>query len=224
MVINTHYRFLFVHIPKAAGTSVMDCLATLKGNNRSWLAGTKHETLAEFEGAWEGRQSPEDRRLGFDPLNYFRFGFVRNPWDRMSSLYRYLVEQRPVPDIDSVSSFKDFLVQADQNAAWIRRLHSLRPQVDFFTTNDRILSIDFLGHFEHLLEELKTVEQRIGCALEVPHLNRSSNHNRDYRNDYDSEMVEIVGRIFADDVRHLGYGFEQAPPSKRCSGRLIRPR
>jgi len=106
MVINTHYKFVFVHIPKAAGTSVMECLSALEGNNRSWLAKTKHETLAEFEKGLEERQTPEERKLGFDPGTYFRFGFVRNPWDRMASFYRYLVEQRPIKEIESATSFK----------------------------------------------------------------------------------------------------------------------
>jgi hypothetical protein len=224
LVINTHYKFIFVHIPKAAGTSVMESLSSLKGNNTSWLARTKHETLADFERAFETRRSPVDRSHGIDPRGYFGFGFVRNPWDRMASLYRYMLETRPVREIDTVTSFKDFLAKAQQDADWIKRLHSMRPQVDYFTTSENRLKIDFLGHYEYLQEDVRAVEARIGCSIAMRHLNRSSNAGRDYREDYDAEMVEIVAQKFAEDVRQFGYQFDQRFPARRCSGSLDRGR
>lgn len=224
MVVNTRYRFVFVHIPKSAGTSIMNSLSSLPGNASHWLASTKHETLAEFEQAVASRRSLLDRLLGRSPQGFFRFAFVRNPWDRMASIYRYLVEHRPRPEIDGVSSFKDFLRQARDGVAWIRSLYSMKPQVDYFTTDDGMLRIDFLGHFEHLGEDLEAIARRLGVSVQLPHLNQSSNHRRDYRREYDSEMIDIVADYFAEVIGHFGYDFHRRYPTRRCSDRLERPR
>ena len=224
MVINTHYKFIFVHIPKAAGTSVMKSLENARGNNKNWLAKTKHETLAELYSNVEGRRSLKDKLLFRTPNNYFTFGFIRNPWDRMSSFYRFLVEKRPKNEIDCVSSFRDFLIQASDGVKWIQDLYSMKPQLDYFTFPDGMMKMDFLGHFEFLEEDLNSVATRIGCPMILPYYNRSSNTDRDYRDEYDEEMIKIVQSRFEGEIAHFGYIFDDKYPTRRCSERLNRRR
>jgi hypothetical protein len=221
MVINTQSRFIFVHVPKTAGTSVMRQLTQLPGNEIRWLARTKHETLGEFLVNAEARcrggsQSPADLR------DYFRFAFVRNPWDRMASFYRYLVERRPRPEIDTVQSFRDFLHQARDGVGWIRHLHSMRPQLDYFTSPDGGLEMDFVGHFEHLAEDLGAVGRALEIAIAVGHENSSSNARLDYRRSYDAAMIETVATRFQGEIDAFGYVFDRAQPGRRCSGPLAR--
>ena len=66
------YRCIFVHIPKAAGMSIC---RSLFGN----LAGG-HATLSDYQIIFP--------RLEFE--SYFKFTFVRNPWDRVFSAYNFL--------------------------------------------------------------------------------------------------------------------------------------
>ncbi|MFP4354891.1 MAG: sulfotransferase family 2 domain-containing protein [Phycisphaerae bacterium] len=66
------YRCIFVHIPKAAGVSVCQ---TLFGN----LAGG-HDTIEKYQKVFSWS----------DYKRYFKFTFVRNPWDRLASAYRFL--------------------------------------------------------------------------------------------------------------------------------------
>lgn len=61
MVVNTLRRFLFVHIPKAAGTSLAAVLSSLEGNRTGWLPQTKHKTLAAFQVAVSARTTHRDR-------------------------------------------------------------------------------------------------------------------------------------------------------------------
>ncbi|MFM8892234.1 MAG: hypothetical protein ACKOTB_11560, partial [Planctomycetia bacterium] len=79
MLLNTARRFIVVHLPTAAGTSIAAALAPLAGNHTDWLAHTKHETLCEFLAAAPSRMTPEDRRAGHELDLYFCFAFVRNP-------------------------------------------------------------------------------------------------------------------------------------------------
>jgi hypothetical protein len=126
MVVNTMHRFIFVRVPKAARASLAATLACLSGNHTEWLARTKHETLAAFLAATPDPITPRDHELGLDPRSYSCCAFVRNQWDRLSSLYRYFVEQRPRPEIDGVDSFKHFLQLARDRTPWVAGLHSMR--------------------------------------------------------------------------------------------------
>ena len=197
---------------------MMQLLRGLNGNSVQWVSGTtKHETLYQlFDRMKSGQQSPDSDV----PASYFTFGFVRNPWERVSSLYRYLNEKRPRPEIASVTSVEDFIEQAGSGVPWIRGLHSMRPQIDFFRrTPTSMPEADFIGHYEHLAEDFSNVARLLGLpAVELPHLNRSSNSRADYRNSYSARSAEIVAHLFQRDIEAFGYSFDQRLPLKRCSG------
>ena len=63
MVVNTRRRFVFVHVPKSAGVSMMTALRVLDGNV-DWRAKTRHETLGEFERRHPGRRCSGPLRPG----------------------------------------------------------------------------------------------------------------------------------------------------------------
>lgn len=220
MVINNKYQFIFIHIPKSAGTSVMNGLSVLPGNNRKWLGPTKHETWLQFSANAPARRGIINKITGLSFEGYTKFAFVRNPWDRMASFYRYLKEIRPRHEIDTVDSFKEFLRQADAGTSWIKGLHSMKQQITYFINSDGILELDFLGHFEHLSEDFRTITDILSCPAQLPHNNKSSNTTSDYRLDYDDQMVEIITRLFPDDISTFGYDFEHLEPAKRFSSSI----
>jgi hypothetical protein len=224
MVVNTHYKFIFVHVPKAAGTSMMKCLQKANGNKRCWLGKTKHETLADFYAGWSRRRSLPDFFVRHQPETYFTFGFVRNPWDRMSSLYHYLHEKAPRSEIAGIRSFEDFLIQARDGVSWIRNLHSMRSQLDFFTFPDRMMRMDFLGHYEHLEADIASISNRIQFPITLPNHNRSGNRDRDYRQLYNNRMIEIVRSLFQEEIDLFGYEFSERQPRNRSSDRIECPR
>jgi len=227
MVINDKYEFIFLHIPKTAGTSMTALLRSLEGNNTRQIAKkTKHETYGKLSNKWARRASKAAPGEYRDISNYRVIGFVRNPWERMSSLYRYLVERRPREEIDSIKDFPDFIEQAGNDTAWIHGLHSMRPQIDFFKSSDgHTLVGDFAGHFEHLEEDFLSVSKLLNLPdTSLPIRNASSNAGNDYQAQYSDRMIEIIGSLFREDIETFGYDFRKRPPSRRCSGRLHRCR
>jgi hypothetical protein len=225
MVINDRRQFIFVHVPKTAGTSMMSALAKLPGNNRRWLANTKHETLAAFFAQWRQRQTLWDRLRRRSPETYRTFAFVRNPWDRLSSLYRYMKEYRPIEQADRVRSFAEFVDLAADGVEWIVNWHTMRLQTDFFTLADeaggRTMRLNFLGHFEHLLEDLAELSRRLGTRIDLPHENSSTNAKIDYRREYTDHMFEVARRLFARDAEFFGYSPCERAPARRRSGPLL---
>ncbi|NOT24474.1 MAG: sulfotransferase family 2 domain-containing protein [Acidobacteria bacterium] len=221
MVINDRYRFVFAHVPKTAGTSIAAALGSLDGTSHRWVSSAmKHETLLDLSARVSQRSDQPDSDSAVPIESYLAFGFVRNPWDRMVSIYRYLQEARPRPEIQAITSFECFVRRAAEGEPWIRGLHSIRPQIAFLAIPTRSTQAAFVGHTEHLLEDLAVVSKRLGLSLSVPHLNASSNRTSDYRAEYTDTLAEVVGDLFAPDVKAFGYTFDARPPARRCSGPL----
>jgi hypothetical protein len=223
MVVNDKYRFIFIHVPKSAGTSMMRALSGLTGNNRRWCAVSNHEPIRDFLSHWPQRRNLLDRLLQRSPTEYATCAFVRNPWDRLASLYRYLKEKKQrKPGVSGLESFADFLGQAANGVAWINRLHSFRNQIDFFEDETGCAAIDFVGHYEHLTDDVGLLSDQLGITIHLPHVNRSSNSGNDYRRDYSDRLVEFVYDRFKRDIDAFGYEFDQPLPRLRCSGSLRR--
>lgn len=222
MVINHEYKCVFVHVPKTAGTSITKSLQRLPGNSKRWVASnTKHETLRDVRARVLRRKSITDRLLERSLDKYSTFAFVRNPWDRMSSLYYYLRRKKSRSEIETVSSFKDFVLQAAEGRKWIANMHSMKQQLQFFTLEDGMVDMDFVGHYEYLDEDIRLLRDYIGCPIEPEVTNSSANYRMDYRLKYDSEMVDIIGQLFREDCSLFGYGFEDPRPKRRFSSRLM---
>lgn len=66
-------RAIFIHVPKAAGTSIARALFDEK---------SKHLALNRY---WAFNAAATKA--------YFKFAFVRNPWDRFQSAFHYLAKE-----------------------------------------------------------------------------------------------------------------------------------
>ena len=206
MVLSDSRQFIFLHIPRTAGISVQLALRPwndardLDFSRAKWEPGYPHYTgseIREFMG--------EDRFS-----RYFKFAFVRNPWERIVSRYFYLKQFNTAPERlrnargylpPGNLTFLDWL--KGRSPACIHPL-DLRPQSEWLVVNGRNCA-DHIGRFERLAEEFLLICRKIGI---VPNLSRTnvSEHN-DYRSYYDAEAQAMVGSIFRSDVETWGYEF-----------------
>lgn len=223
MIINDWRRFVFVHVPKSGGTSVGEVLGKLRGNNVRWLhPSSKHESLNEFRQRWRNRRTVGDALLHRSPEGYKSFGFVRHPWQRISSLYRYLKEMRPRPEIDRAPTLADFIRQAIDGEPWIWSLHSMRPQVELVGGDwGGGPAVEFLGYYETLAEDFAAAAKWLCIPqVQLPRRNHSSNSRVDYRRQFSDGMVDAVAKLFQRDIEAFGYQFDLLVPNLRESGRL----
>ncbi len=194
-------KSIFVHIPKASGVSVAKALY---GN----MAGG-HMAMREYE-------------LAFGPLflrQAFVFTFVRNPWDRLHSAYRFLAKggmnradaQWAAVHAPYLHSFEGFVTEGLQVPTIAESIHVV-PQARFlYSPVYGYDAIDFIGRLESLEEDFETVCAAIG-ATDAPlsHENRTVGEKKDYRVSYTDEMRAVVGAFYRTDIELLGYDFDGA--------------
>jgi chondroitin 4-sulfotransferase 11 len=209
MILNPDKKWLFVHVPKAAGTSIKHFLessspeAKTENFNLDCMRGqyrTLNKTIASHK-----------NKYPFD--SYFKFAFVRNPWDRAVSAYYYIlkimkggyIQPHSMPNYPKGITFKDL----------IKKHHSLNHEViwhygltqsDILCGDNGNLLVDFVGRFESLQEDLNIICDKIGIPQQkLPHKNKSNHkHYSDY---YDDEAREIVAEKYAKDIENFGYKF-----------------
>lgn len=205
-MINHKYKFIFIHIPKTAGETIYDILET-PPKAYQWdfrydkKILDKHETITE------------SITLHQINNNYFKFAFVRNPWDRMVSLWAYCKKRniKPVADTD----FKECIVNLEGLFCKVpqryysnsqRKINLLYPQYHFISDWYGNNILDFIGRFENLQEDFNTICDKIGISQQqLPYKNKSK--HKHYTEYYDDETKQIVAEKYAKDIEYFGYEF-----------------
>jgi hypothetical protein len=204
------HRFIFIHVPKVAGTSVGRALGVQLG---------LHATIRQY--------SLVLSRNDFD--TYFKFGFVRNPWDRLYSAFRFMKhggtrttesEREWVrQNLSEYSDFESFVT------GWLPRVdldrelyyHHLTPQYQFLCIQGSRPAVDFIGRFETLAADFEVIRRRLGLEVSLEHLNPSTREG-DYRAAYTDEMKRIVARAYRTDIELFGYEFDGLRSALAVSG------
>lgn len=228
-MICREFQCLFVHVPKTAGQSVeqffMDRLGldwdadrekVLLGDNDDPTRGT--EKLAHLS-ASEYLDCGFIERDEFDRL--FKFSFVRNPFERIVSEYRYR-------NYFQHRSFRDFVLNKLPDPGWDDKYRHVMPQYDMLHDADGRLLVEFVGRFENLQADFDAVCRGLGIEdSALPHRNPSNkksrnlkrrlrnalfrngeNDKRHYTEFYDDETLEAVKRLYRKDIDTFGYTFE----------------
>lgn len=182
-------RFLFIHIPKNAGTSVLKALG---------IQFRHHSDCAVFEAS--------------DPAlfrNCYKFCFVRNPYDRLVSVYTYLqgggagkVDKEFAELVKSYPDFESFVLNY-LNEYNIHEHVLLKPQYLFIYGFNGDLKVDYIGRFENLEGDFGVVAEKIGVKKRLTKYNASKRKN--YAEYYTDALYSKVSRLYKRDFELFGY-------------------
>lgn len=227
MLVSHSRRLVFIHVQKTGGEAIWRLLADQVDDLER--IGAKHATVRDVRGIIEPWTS------------YYRFAFVRNPWDRLVSWWSMIEEASHLTRIDalrdgrrrrhrrqvttnpvwqyalgSASSFDQFVrhCTAPVNAGPGCTTSFARNQVDYLRDEHGRVSVDFVGRFESFTSDLARVFDDVGLQRPPAHRENQSRHGH-YSPYYNAETRELIAHRFADDVAAFGYSFEgpsEAPP------------
>jgi hypothetical protein len=131
---------------------------------------------------------------------FFKFAFVRNPFDRFVSYCSFITRQKRQFDRDPKAVMRHFLANPPGD-------HILfQPQHQFVTDDQGKLLTDTIGRVERMQESYDEIARRIGIPTTV--LARvNSSRRQDYRDYYDQELIDGVAKLYARDLKLFGYDF-----------------
>jgi hypothetical protein len=137
---------------------------------------------------------------------YFKFGFVRNPWDRVVSLY---LRQEGIQVRHSVS-FEDFVRTLRYSSATCIHPSPHVNQMDWLVDPSGNIIVDYIGRFESLQYDWEVICRAIGLdpQLSLSTAKKNLIKQSHYSHFYNEETRDIVGRRFKRDIEFFGYKYE----------------
>lgn len=139
--------------------------------------------------------------------NYFKFAFVRNPWDRLVSCWNNKVIDSnhfnlSKAELDRMQEFENFV---DYVAGF--NLDKCDPHIQLQSKLIDLNNVDYIGRFESFTSDIGHVLNILGVeGIKIKKLNESINKSS-YKNYYSDRLVEKVGRLYAKDISMFSYVF-----------------
>ena len=208
-MIDHENEVIFIHIPRTGGSSIERALIGQdfwKIDRRNKHA-TCHSAKEEYAEYWD---------------DYYKFSFVRNPWDRHVSMLKHekyfygrsVTFGEGVLDIGKLGHYTSKYGQPPNTIEFDYRFvereyfekFDMIPQAIF--TNYIGSEMDFIGRFENLQSDFDSITEELGIGgRELPHAGASSKrtHYADY---YDDETREYIGEMYKNVIDMFNYKFD----------------
>lgn len=236
-MISHQHKYLFVHIPKVAGESIERYLLEVLGLTWSDRAGFLiRRNLDPNLGPPRLAHllASEYLKYGYlkqpDFKKYFKFSFVRNPWDRLVSEFFF----NHVGYMD----FKSFILKTfpttkdDDYYTGSDKYRHVIPQYDFLHDEQGDILVEYVGRYESLNSDFAEVCRRLNLPvlpLKIVNSFKQIIASRvlaqeklktgqkvdtlkpHYSRFYDAETREWVEDMYSKDINTFNYCFESDP-------------
>ncbi|MGB3244152.1 MAG: sulfotransferase family 2 domain-containing protein [Sulfitobacter sp.] len=217
-MISLSKKFLFVHVPKTAGSSVRKSLApysvdrnrTLFRRATYWLPVQENPEKAYFK----LHSTSEDIRRKLCPLVFkqlHKFAVVRNPYAHAVSYYFFVkrnVNSNRHKQLQDWS-FREFL-------DYLERKNRIMPRAQsaWLVNRESEIQVDRILFLETFDEDYAALCRYLDVPQEElpPRVNVGTHAN--YREYYDDTLRCQVERLYAADFENFGYSFESEKPTR----------
>lgn len=242
--INHELKSIFIHLPKNGGLYIEQILEKYYNFKTYYFTHENHDFFTDKIGDFNCEIDVNGKnKNGFTSFNkrgllrycmsstnhntqmnmdeekwrtYFKFTFIRNPYDKIVSAWKYLNKLKnldtaylnKLSNVDNV--FKNFLLNKDivNNYAYF---HSFISQYNQLLNLKDELDIQYYGKFENLNEDLIEVLTKIGAPIkhssyiESNRIINSTKNDINYIDYYDDECIKIVNNYFNDDFEQFNF-------------------
>ena len=204
MPICHDYKFVFVHIPKACGSSIEKKFNLYGINNKgknnilckNIMFGRNYQHLT-----YEQILNTSPR----DVSNYFSFSFVRNPWSKMVSEFFW---RKPFDKEIYGFTFNQFVDRVcDFDLNHPDMCPHFIEQSRFILNKKNQSVVDFIGKTENLALDFKIICKKIGFDnFNLKKINKT-NHKH-YSFYYNKQSIKKVKQKYHRDIECFDYEFQ----------------
>ena len=198
MRISHKYKFIFLATPRTGSSTVRNVL-----NQYSDIQSVHISEVNEANPFYHHISALELKEIfeqkGWNWDEYFKFCFVRNPFDRVASLYHHKKRKDAFADL----SFSDYVARIDTTTRLPTSMDS------FLNDSDGKLLCDKILKFEKMGVELPEILSKFGIDIDssqIPHLNASENRFK-YREYYDERLKKDVQDLYHYEFENFDYSF-----------------
>jgi hypothetical protein len=186
IVAYSSHKIIVVYNTKCAQTTLYSIFGQPWTKNAAYFSGAEGK----------GDQANLDQFTGLFP-DYYVTAWVRNPYSRIVSMYKFNVLRPGAPNKSKVPTFKEWLrgLYIDNDTFYSKLLMQ-----NLFIRNsyDRI---DFIGRQENLDNDVKFIADKYDIPFTKPPVkNRSRIHELKWQEFYDDETKSIVAETFKTDI------------------------
>lgn len=208
MLLSYSKKFIFIHIDKTAGTSVKSALSNycLYPNETMYSSILKKIGYRQYSDEFYDhiRSIELMRYLDKDIFeNFYKFAFVRNPWDWMLSSYTYYQHKPEMhPHVyfkDQITTFRDFINWQTSNP------YIYHTQSEYLFDQKGNKLVNFIGQFENLVDDFKLITDHLNINVQLEHKNQSK--EKGYKDAYTSETKDLVYKYYKRDINLFDYEF-----------------
>ena len=229
MILSHEHKFIFIHIGKTGGTSIEKVLC--EELNIPFEETKKNPKTGNW---WKHAWSMEMRNyVGYENWDeYFKFAFVRNPYDMLLSLYSMYTQYPEYIDPvkhenlyhpwNQFKSYEDLVMgmiskDHEPNKKWSLQLKKLGAkntmqvweslanlQSKYLTDHKGNLLVDFVGKFETLQQDFNYCCKKIGIKP-IDLICHGATKHKDFRDVYTKDMFNFVTKHSWKDIWRFGY-------------------
>jgi len=212
MPISIKHKLIFFHAARTGGTSIERALG-IYGGKRGILFGRARQHLTpkqmfrkKYFNFFKKKYKIEEEEI----IDYFKFTFIRNPYDRMVSEYFWRKDAgRYAEKHDNFKDFVFFVKNAIENK--INKHYTfwrLKPLWEYVYDRDGNKLVDYVGRFENLKKDFKIICDMAGVTkAKLRHYGKME--RTAYQDYYNEDLRRIVHEIYREDFDLFGYFFEK---------------
>jgi hypothetical protein len=214
-MISHKHKCIFIHVPKTGGSSIEQILGYQRTKEEIYGWDDAIGVPLQHASAQQLLDHDLVDRETFD--RYFKFAFVRNPFDLVVSEWKWRINRRNFRpwsrdrwiQMSLMRFLKRHLAGKFKGEIGLRIRNHLTPQYEFIHDRNGKCLVDFVGRFENFAADLDHVAGVLNLEVKsVPHAKKTKRgHYSDY---YDSETIDLVGKMYEKDLAEFGYRFQRA--------------
>jgi len=217
-IISFSKKFVFIHVQKTGGKSMSELLSSyldegdiVINKKLKKMGFYKKEFIFEkhigIGNPHAGIKNIEKHLINLN--EYFKFAFIRNPWDRIFSYFNMIYSKKPINfNINNDRlKFEDYI-----------KSYGYGPQIDFLFSLSGKMSVNFIGRFEFINEDFKFIKKKLKLPnnIKLPHINKTDHIS--YKEYYTDKLKDMVYHKFRKDIDYFKFEFNS--PAMRNFGEV----